>query len=145
MGTALPIDPGTPPPGNLCATCWGPGKPFGLGPTPSYVFAKFTGMVMCPGLDPRLMEPPNDITFRLDQVPIAPCFYEHPLGADDENSWWVRWNSAVGGLSLFGRTGFIGAGDYFVEMVAPCTLNFTNWLNCLAFAFASGGTGVVWW
>ena len=31
-------------PGELCTTCWGPGKPFGEGPTPKYVAITFSGL-----------------------------------------------------------------------------------------------------
>ena len=40
LGTPLPLNE----PGLACPVCWGPGKPFGPGPTPKFIKLTFTGI-----------------------------------------------------------------------------------------------------
>lgn len=78
MGT--PVPPFEPvPPGETCSVCWGAGKPFGVGPTPSEVRVMITGIEKGPDWEIGFGEPPAG-SFDLTQTFGVPCgwTFENP-------------------------------------------------------------------
>lgn len=145
MGTPLPPEPGLPPDGVLCPTCWGAGKAFGDVPTPEYVFCKFAGLVPC---DPEIgdcMLPPNDVIFRLDQWDIHPCQFRHLRDPADEPGWTITLRFDNGTINLSGWSPVCG-GTYFFDDIADCSTHFTNQAVCGMPAIrCSGGEADIWW
>jgi hypothetical protein len=82
MGTPIipPIDPPDVPEGDD-GLCWGLGQPFGDGPTPSIIYAKFSGILKGPNWVAARGEPLNG-TYQLNQRLTDPDVYEAflPLG-----------------------------------------------------------------
>lgn len=79
MGTPLPANE----PGELCSVCWGPGNPFGPGPTPRVVQMRLTSML-----------PGDNFTTELEQLLLTthylqqtfdPCFWR----IDDGSFLWT--------------------------------------------------------
>lgn len=75
MGRSI-IEP--PAAGVGCAICWGSGKPFGAGPTPSVLTVAVEGIEKGTGWVSGDGEPPNG-TYRLDQ--LQPCGWTVTVGA----------------------------------------------------------------
>lgn len=76
MGTPIPIPfvPSQQPAGNPCSNGWGPGKPFGDGPTPEKIWLEFNGVEKGPNWQVGDGEPVNGL-FELTQDVGAPCAY----------------------------------------------------------------------
>jgi len=76
MGTLIPDPLVVPPvaPGGLCPQCWGPGKAFGDGLTPSIIVATFEGIEKGPSWTVGMPEPRNE-TFELPQLPGFSCIW----------------------------------------------------------------------
>ena len=76
MGRTIIINP---PPGVSCALCWGVGRPFGAGPTPSVVTAVFSGILR--GDDWTIADPlPPNGSYQF--VQDAPCTFVFDNGRE---------------------------------------------------------------
>lgn len=77
MGTSIP--PKDPPPdvpeGSPCVNCWGPGKPFGNGETPSTINVVLSGIEKGPDWGPGSGGAMNG-EYVLDQVVGLPCGFQ---------------------------------------------------------------------
>ncbi|MCK5617168.1 hypothetical protein KAR91_85685 [Candidatus Pacearchaeota archaeon] len=101
-----------PPPGSFCAICWGSGRPFGAGPTPSVVTIQFSGIEKGDLWVPADGEPPNN-NYRLEQS--SSCVYEF-LNAD--TAIFLEWR--IG--SVFCRMIFNSVNAFLIETADPCIL-----------------------
>ncbi len=91
MGTPLPPNE----PGNDCILCWGTGKPFGDGPTPTVIQLRLTSLL--PGEFADEADFDNLlVTHWLVQTGL-PCLYNI---IDGNISWNVNWNPTNTNISV---------------------------------------------
>jgi len=108
-------------PGNNCTVCWGSGKPFGNGPTPTVIQLRLTSLL--PGEYADDADFDNLlVTHYLEQTGL-PCTFNI---IDGNLSWTVAWNSTNTyiGVYDFGtlRPVFQGYIDEVCEVDLPSTL-----------------------
>ncbi len=118
--------------GDSCAFCWGSGKPFGAGPTPSVVSVVFSGIQKGAAWSVADGEPKNG-AFRLSQ--ISPCSFNQ---GDIFSSVFLGWDSSSTGLSSIRA----GVGHFSVNVSEKCLLVFENGLINPADRFF-GGSAII--
>lgn len=142
MGQRLPDD--TIIAGDACIACenilWSAGK------TPKTVYARFSGMERCPGVDWDIDPlPPNNRVFTLTQNEIVPCSW----GTTTTDGWVVAWLLNYGVLTQSYLTlGRAGLRKYFLSLSpawSKCVGSFPNQLECGGLTLSAGGFGWVEW
>ncbi len=103
----------------LCTACFGPGKPFGDGPSPLVVQARFTSFI-----DGAEAETDQDqllyTTHYLEQT-IAPCIYRIN---DGHSTWILQW---FGGFTEFSiQRNSDGKYSFWHELDQGCGVDLDN-------------------
>ena len=134
MGTPLPPNL----PGDPCTVCWGPGKPFGDGPTPKVIELRLTSIL--PGeLWEDELEQLLLTTHWLEQQP-SPCFYKIK---DAEFTWSLSWSAGATIVQVIRtlETGTVFAAEIFEE----CVVDIPNHITTPGNVFAYGGFANATW
>lgn len=134
MGTPLASNE----PANLCTTCWGPGKPFGEGPSPKVVEVRLTSLL--PGeFHTTELEQLILTTHWLEQV-INPCIYHINAGG---LTWSLGWFSPFTTLSVIESA---TAHPVFDNQFAPlCSVDFGSTLfHALGTIMFGGFANITW-
>lgn len=124
----IPPDLPPVPAGDACTTCWGNGKPFGVGETPSKMTVVIQDVEKGPDWIPFNGEPPNG-TFELIQNPNVPCTF---------NGFTVGFllQLSYGGLfTVFQVIGFPLGGISFFGFEGACQ---TFHVNTVTLPFVGG-------
>lgn len=118
----IPPDLPPVPAGDACNTCWGNGKPFGVGETPESITVVIQDVKKGPDWMAADGEPP-DGTFELSQLSEFPCFFQGITASLVMTLLWDIGGSAMGVVNLpSGTPSFFGFG-------VECKTVFNNSLN----------------
>ncbi len=130
--------------GAACTAC--ENALWGIGKTPKNVYAHFSGMERCPGVDWDVHAlPPNNHTFKLEQIDGFPCRWRYR----GTMNWGVNWRiniPIIGNSSI--TLGHIGFTVYFQCIPDPpnlCEATFANQNVCGGLILASGGFCWIEW
>lgn len=126
MGT--PIDKS--PCGDVCSSCWGSGKPFGVKCTPRYLKVVVSDVLKGSLWLPVHGEPPNGY-FWLDQSEASSCRWE---ASPEGFSFSLVYGSFLTSFQVLSVLGF----NAFSDFAAPCELDFVNELLSSSSVFYSG-------
>lgn len=130
--------------GNACAGCeevlWG------IGETPKIVYARFSQLERCPGIDWDANPlPPNNRVFTLEQVDGFPCRW-FVLTTDDWSvSWQLDWGPLHQSRLFLDRPGM---RSYFQSLSLAghkCVGSFANENVCNGLFFSHGGFAWLEW
>lgn len=121
MGTEIPgpVVTGDVPRGNACVVCWGPGKPFGDGDTPSIIIVRISGVNKADDWVPADGEPING-EFEIPQSFIISCLYELQVGFGRVAVLFRPGDTDVSAENDQGRFPFAG------QSVDPCGTEISN-------------------
>jgi len=138
MGQRMP--PGPIEYGDDCLHCFAAGK------TPKYVWARFSQILQCPDVPPKICGiPPNDRVWKLTQDAVLPCWYQLVTGG-----WILDYThrspvTHLAELSVIDPNG----RDIFYKNMPACqsegTLFHNAWIDCIGWNCGHLGFGIVTW
>lgn len=135
MGKPIPppIVPVPVPPGTLCTTCWGSGKPFGDGDTPESVTASISGINKSIFWDPSSGEPPNGVVI-LEQTGVGSCSFSKITAS---HTFLLTWSSILSRFTIR-----LPASElvFFDTILNICKTSFEN---VGTFAFTGGTVEII--
>lgn len=119
---------------------------WGIGKTPKFVYARFSQLERCPGIDWTLYPvPPNNRVFKLEQREDHPCWWRYRLDLGWEINWQICYDLPPYSKLFMGHA---PGGTYF-QSITPaehkCVGSFANQNVCNGLFFAHGGFGWIEW